>query len=72
MPCLCARVYLPQVQVGGSPIFTVDKKLGKGGFGQVFLGKRLPATRKGTKDPEGAGASQVPEVNFCLAIFTIL
>lgn len=23
------------VQVGGSPVYKVDKKLGKGGFGQV-------------------------------------
>lgn len=47
-----------QVQVGGSPIYLPEKKLGKGGFGQVWLGKRL-VSRKGSKDPEGAGATQV-------------
>ena len=31
-----------QVTVGGSPVYVVDKRLGKGGFGQVYLGKRLP------------------------------
>lgn len=30
-----------QVQVGGSPLYKVERKLGKGGFGQVFLGRRL-------------------------------
>ena len=30
----------PQVQVGGSPVYAVEKKLGKGGFGQVFVGRR--------------------------------
>ena len=44
-----------QVQVGGSPTYTVDKKLGKGGFGQVYCGKRVPAT----KDTIGANATQV-------------
>lgn len=32
---------LPEkVQVGGSPVYIVERKLGKGGFGQVFAGKR--------------------------------
>lgn len=29
-----------QCQVGGSPVYIVEKKLGKGGFGQVFVGRR--------------------------------
>lgn len=44
-----------KVQVGGSPVYIVDKKLGKGGFGQVYLGKRSTAT----KDKDGANANQV-------------
>jgi hypothetical protein len=35
----------PQVQVGGSPEYFVDRKLGKGGFGQVFVGKRVQASK---------------------------
>ncbi|XP_043693611.1 casein kinase 1-like protein HD16 isoform X1 [Telopea speciosissima] len=30
-----------RVQVGGSPVYKVDRKLGKGGFGQVFVGRRV-------------------------------
>lgn len=30
-----------RVQVSNSPIYKVDRKLGKGGFGQVYVGKRV-------------------------------
>ncbi|RDX65587.1 Casein kinase 1-like protein HD16, partial [Mucuna pruriens] len=40
-----------KVQVGGSPMYKVERKLGKGGFGQVFVGRRERAT--------GAGAMEV-------------
>lgn len=39
-----------KVQVGGSPMYRVDRKLGKGGFGQVYVGRRVGA---------GAGAAEV-------------
>eukprot|EP00891_Asterochloris_glomerata_P000435 jgi/Astpho2/435/fgenesh1_pm.00011_%23_15_t len=42
-------------QVGGSPVYIVDRKLGKGGFGQVYVGKR--ATPNTVKD--GASANEV-------------
>ena len=29
------------MQVGASPVYRLDRKLGKGGFGQVFLGRRI-------------------------------
>ncbi|GAU21172.1 hypothetical protein TSUD_10890 [Trifolium subterraneum] len=32
-----------KVQVGGSPLYRVDRKLGKGGFGQVYVGRRVGA-----------------------------
>lgn len=41
--------------MGGSPTYYVDKKLGKGGFGQVYCGKRATAT----KEKEGANANLV-------------
>jgi len=34
------------VQVGGGPEYYVDRKLGKGGFGQVFIGRRVNATKQ--------------------------
>ncbi|KAK7310301.1 hypothetical protein RJT34_07729 [Clitoria ternatea] len=36
-----------KVQVGGSPMYKVERKLGKGGFGQVFVGRRERATGPG-------------------------
>ncbi|CAO2178305.1 unnamed protein product [Urochloa humidicola] len=39
------------VQVGNSPKYRVDRKLGKGGFGQVYVGHRL--------SPTGPGAVEV-------------
>jgi hypothetical protein len=36
-----------QCQVGGSPVFILERKLGKGGFGQVYVGRRTtPTTAK--------------------------
>ncbi|CAL9156486.1 unnamed protein product, partial [Musa hybrid cultivar] len=30
-----------RVQVGNSPVYKIERKLGKGGFGQVYVGRRL-------------------------------
>lgn len=36
---------LPEkVQVGGSPAYRIERKLGKGGFGQVYVGRRASGT----------------------------
>ncbi|XP_074579326.1 casein kinase 1-like protein HD16 [Curcuma longa] len=33
---------LPErVQIGNSPVYILDRKLGKGGFGQVYVGRRI-------------------------------
>ncbi|KAE9462307.1 hypothetical protein C3L33_05785, partial [Rhododendron williamsianum] len=45
-----------KVQVGGSPMYKVDRKLGKGGFGQVFVGRRVSGGNGRSGDP---GAAEV-------------
>lgn len=44
-----------QVQVGNSPEYKTDRKLGKGGFGQVYVGRRL----SGGTDRSGPDAYEV-------------
>ncbi|PON73304.1 GPCR kinase [Parasponia andersonii] len=40
---------LPErVQIGNSPIYKLDRKLGKGGFGQVYVGRRVTGGSAGT------------------------
>lgn len=39
------------MQVGGSPLYKVERKLGKGGFGQVFLGRRLTGGNERANGP---------------------
>lgn len=34
-------MYVLQVQVGNSPVYKIERKLGKGGFGQVYVGRRI-------------------------------
>ncbi|XVF26833.1 hypothetical protein REPUB_Repub14bG0053200 [Reevesia pubescens] len=49
---------LPEkVQVGGSPTYRIERKLGKGGFGQVCVGRRVSAVN--TSDKNGSGALEV-------------
>ncbi|CAN6465488.1 unnamed protein product [Victoria cruziana] len=45
-----------KVQVGGSPVYKVERKLGKGGFGQVFVGRRVSG---GNERSTGSGALEV-------------
>ncbi|GLT71342.1 hypothetical protein SLA2020_433710 [Shorea laevis] len=45
-----------RVQVGGSPLYKIERKLGKGGFGQVFVGRRVSG---GNERATGAGAMEV-------------
>uniref|UniRef100_A0A803NZ61 non-specific serine/threonine protein kinase n=1 Tax=Cannabis sativa TaxID=3483 RepID=A0A803NZ61_CANSA len=50
---------LPEkVQVGGSPLYKVERKLGKGGFGQVYVGRRLSPVIGSDKNT-GPGAVEV-------------
>ncbi|XWS18954.1 hypothetical protein CRYUN_Cryun32bG0089200 [Craigia yunnanensis] len=49
---------LPEkVQVGGSPVYRIERKLGKGGFGQVCVGQRVSAVN--SNDRNGSGAVEV-------------
>lgn len=44
-----------QVQVGNSPTYKTERKLGKGGFGQVYVGRRV----SGGSDRTGPDAIEV-------------
>ena len=44
----------PQVQVQTSPVYIAGKRLGKGGFGQVFLGTRAGKARSTAKEAKPA------------------
>ncbi|KAK7260725.1 hypothetical protein RIF29_27002 [Crotalaria pallida] len=46
-----------KVAVGGSPVYRIGRKLGKGGFGQVYVGQRVGAKNSG--DRTGSGAVEV-------------
>ncbi|KAL4291558.1 hypothetical protein GQ457_14G006370 [Hibiscus cannabinus] len=46
-----------EVQFGGSPLYRIEKKLGKGGFGQVFVGRRVSSVN--TSDRNGSGPVEV-------------
>ncbi|KAK4269324.1 hypothetical protein QN277_022495 [Acacia crassicarpa] len=46
---------LPEkVQVGGSPMYKIDRKLGKGGFGQVYVGRRISGVNMNERAGPGA------------------
>eukprot|EP01018_Ginkgo_biloba_P040185 Gb_03091 [translate_table: standard] len=53
----CSTAPLPEkVQVGGSPLYKLERKLGKGGFGQVFVGRRIIGASERVTGP---GAAEV-------------
>lgn len=56
-----------QVQVGHSPVYTSDKKLGKGGFGTVYLGRKSTCSTRATRDKEGKDAPEVGTAG-CLGV----
>lgn len=44
----------PKVHVSNSPVYVVDKRLGKGGFGQVYMGRRARRNSKDNKPYEAS------------------
>ncbi|XP_020271758.1 casein kinase 1-like protein HD16 isoform X3 [Asparagus officinalis] len=50
---------LPEkVQIANSPVYKIERKLGKGGFGQVYVGRRISATNANDRIT-GSGAIEV-------------
>lgn len=60
--------FVSKVQVGGSPLYKIERKLGKGGFGQVFVGRRVSG---GTDRAMGPGAMEVQLAYVLLFSFII-
>lgn len=57
---------LLQVQLGGSPVYRIERKLGKGGFGQVYVGRRIGPTA--SNERTGPGAVEVCHSRLCCAV----
>ncbi|THU49682.1 hypothetical protein C4D60_Mb06t12110 [Musa balbisiana] len=47
-----------KVQIGNSPVYKVERKLGKGGFGQVFVGRRVSGGIERTTGPSALEVGQ--------------
>ena len=45
--------------MGNSPQYNVERKLGKGGFGQVYVGRRMGVTGRAALETAGPNAYQV-------------
>jgi hypothetical protein len=60
-----------QVSIGGSPEYYVERKLGKGGFGQVYVGRRVVAV-KDNEFKDGPHANCVRVFLAVLACFMLL
>ena len=62
---------LEQIQIGSSPTYKLDRKLGKGGFGQVYVGRRISTPSLSERTP-GANALEVNlaslDAFFCILI----
>lgn len=62
--------YMQQVQVGGSPVYRIERKLGKGGFGQVYVGRRISPSA--SNERTGPGAIEVyHSYLFCATIIYV-
>lgn len=68
---------LMQVQVGGSPWYRLERKLGKGGFGQVYVGRRVASVNTNDRNTV-QGAVEVYNlllkflaIAFCMHIYLL-
>jgi len=49
--------------VDKSPVYIVEKKLGKGGFGQVYVGRRAQQTKASPAGPRGPAPPASPQAS---------
>lgn len=61
-------ISLLQVQIGNSPVYKIERKLGKGGFGQVYVGRRTSVTNADDRATSSNALEVMHIVHYCYLI----
>lgn len=61
-----------KVTVGGSPVYKIERKLGKGGFGQVFVGRRVSGGNERSTGPVALEVSSIQILLYSLNLFLLV